>query len=61
MIFQQVYIFLTKIDYLWFYKQKFQNYVDSKYIYTKLSNEDKKGFLVQIAYKLGIKIEIYDI
>ena len=42
-------------------EQKFQNYVDSKYIYTKLSNEDKKGFLVQIAYKLGIKIEIYDI
>ena len=42
-------------------EQTFQNYVDGKYIYTKLGNEDKKGFLIQIAYKLGIKIEIYDI
>ena len=42
-------------------EQKFQDYVNSKYIYTKLGNEEKKGFLIQIAYKLGIKIEIYDI
>jgi hypothetical protein len=38
-----------------------QHYVDGKYIYTKLSNRDKKVYLYEIAQKLGINIEIYDI
>jgi hypothetical protein len=42
-------------------KNKWQDYVDNKYIYTKLSNQDKKRYLYQIANKLGINIEIYDI
>ena len=38
-----------------------QHYVDGKYIYTKLSNRDKKVYLYEIAEKLGISIKIYDI
>ena len=42
-------------------RNKWQDYEDSKYIYTKLSNQVKKAYLYQIADKLGIKIKIYDI
>ena len=42
-------------------KSKQQDYVDGKYIYTKLGNQDKKGYLYQIANELGINIKIYDI
>ena len=42
-------------------KNKWQDYVDNKYIYTKLGNEDKKRHLYQIANELGINIKIYDI
>ena len=42
-------------------KNKWQDYVDNKYIYTKLGNEDKKRLLYQIANELGINIKIYDI
>ena len=42
-------------------KNKWQDYVDSKYIYTKLSNPLKKQYLYEIAEKLGISIKIYDI
>lgn len=42
-------------------EKKLQHYVDGKYIYTKLSNRDKKVYLYEIAKKLGINIEIYDI
>ena len=38
-----------------------QHYEGGKYIYTKLGNEHKKGYLYQIANELGIKIEIRDI
>ena len=38
-----------------------QHYVDTKYIYTKLSNPLKKQYLYEIAEKLGISIKIYDI
>ena len=41
--------------------KKCQDYVESKYIYTKLGNQDKKAYLYQIAYKLGINIKISDI
>lgn len=42
-------------------RNKWQDYVDSKYIYTYLSNQDKKAYLYQIADKLGINIKISDI
>ena len=42
-------------------EKNLQHYVDGKYIYTKLSNRDKKVYLYEIAQKLGINIEIYDI
>lgn len=42
-------------------KNKWQDYVDTKYIYTKLSNPLKKQYLYEIAEKLGISIKIYDI
>ena len=42
-------------------RKKWQDYVDSKYIYTYLSNQDKKAYLYQIADKLGINIKISDI
>ena len=42
-------------------KNKWQDYVDDKYIYTKLANSLKIKYLNQIAKKLGISIEIYDI
>lgn len=42
-------------------KDSLQKYVDKKYIYTKLGNRDKKVYLYEIAQKLGINIEIYDI
>ena len=38
-----------------------QHYEGGKYIYTKLGNEQKKGYLYQIANELGIKISIRDI
>ena len=38
-----------------------QHKEDDKYIFTKLSNQDKKGYLYQIANKLAINIKIYDI
>jgi hypothetical protein len=38
-----------------------QHYVDTKYIYTKLSNPKKQKHLYTIAEKLGISIKIYDI
>lgn len=40
---------------------KWQDYVDSKYIYTKLGNPAKKAYLYEIADKLGINIKISDI
>ena len=40
---------------------KWQDYVDSKYIYTKLGNQEKKAYLYEIADKLGINIKISDI
>ena len=40
---------------------KWQDYVDSKYIYTKLGNQEKKAYLYEIAGKLGINIKISDI
>ena len=42
-------------------KNKWQDYVDRKYIYTKLSNPQKINYLYRIAKALGIKINIYDI
>lgn len=42
-------------------KNKWQDYVDDKYIYTKLANSLKIKYLNQIAKKLGISIEINDI
>ena len=41
--------------------KKWQHYVDTKYIYTKLSNPVKIKFLYQIAEKFKINIKIYDI
>lgn len=41
--------------------KKWQHYVDTKYIYTKLSNPVKIKFLYQIAEKFKISIKIYDI
>ena len=38
-----------------------QHYEGGKYIYTKLGNKEKKGYLYQIANELGIKISIRDI
>ena len=38
-----------------------QHKEDDKYIFTKLSNQDKKRYLYQIANELGINIKIYDI
>ncbi len=40
---------------------KWQDYVDNKYIYTKLANSLKIKYLYQIANELGISIKIYDI
>lgn len=40
---------------------KWQDYVDDKYIYTKLGNPQKKQYLYQIASELSIKIKIYDL
>ena len=40
---------------------RWQDYVDSKYIYTKLGNQEKKAYLYQIANELGINIKISDI
>ena len=42
-------------------KNKWQDYVDDKYIYTKLSNHRKITYLYEIANELGINIIIYDI
>ena len=42
-------------------EKNLQHYVDTKYIYTKLGNQSKKGYLYQIANELKINIEIYDI
>ena len=42
-------------------KDSLQKYVDKKYIYTKLGNQQKKGYLYEIAEELGISIKIYDI
>ena len=42
-------------------RNKWQDYVDNKYIYTKLTNSLKIKYLNQIAGKLGIDIKIYDI
>ncbi len=42
-------------------KNKWQDYVDNKYIYTKLANSSKIKYLYQIANELGISIKIYDI
>jgi hypothetical protein len=42
-------------------KNKWQDYVDNKYIYTKLANSLKIKYLYQIANELGISIKIYDI
>ena len=42
-------------------KNKWQDYVDTKFIYTKLGNQQKIYYLYQIASKLGISIKIYDI
>ena len=42
-------------------KNKWQDYVDDKYIYTKLSNHRKITYLYEIANELGINIKIYDI
>ena len=39
-------------------KNKWQDYVGSKYIYTKLSNSRKITYLYQIANELGINIQI---
>ena len=41
--------------------KKLQHKEDDKYIFTKLSTQDKKGYLYQIANKLAINIKIYDI
>ena len=40
-------------------KNKWQDYVDGKYIYTKLGNPEKIDCLNRIATKLGISIKIY--
>ena len=40
---------------------KWQDFVAGKYIYTKLSNEQKKSYLYQIAQKLNITIFIEEI
>lgn len=42
-------------------KNKWQDYVDDKYIYTKLGNPEKITYLYRIAKELGININIYDI
>ena len=42
-------------------EDRLQTYVDKKYIYTKLGNQQKKGYLYEIAEELGISIKIYDI
>ena len=42
-------------------EKNLQHYVDGKYIYTKLSNRDKKVYLYEIAEELGISIKIYDV
>ena len=42
-------------------RNKWQDYVDNKYIYTKLANSSKIKYLYQISNELGISIKIYDI
>lgn len=42
-------------------EKNLQHYVDGKYIYTKLGNQQKKGYLYEIAEELGISIKIYDV
>ena len=42
-------------------RNKWQDYVDNKYIYTKLANSLKIKYLYQIANELGISIKINDI
>ena len=42
-------------------EDRLQTYVDKKYIYTKLGNQQKKGYLYEIAEELGISIKIYDV
>ena len=39
-------------------KNKWQDYVDDKYIYTKLSNHRKSTYLYEIANELGINIVV---